>query len=262
MTETVRLTIGDGVATLTLDRPAVRNALGPDEWRALDERLDEIAAARNGVRVVVLEGAGGTFSAGGDLSTMPARLAQPRHVRRANLLRDAQVIARLTSLPQPTVAIVEGAAVGAGLSLALACDLRYATTTAKLGATFHRIGLTGDFGVLWTLPRIVGPTRAFELLLGGELVDGTRAEAIGLVTRAYAPERLREEVATVVARIVSGPPVALAATKRGLWRALEERLETLLAYEAEAQAACSKSEDAQEGVRAFGEKRAPTFRGR
>jgi 2-(1,2-epoxy-1,2-dihydrophenyl)acetyl-CoA isomerase len=261
MTDAVRLAIGDGVATLTLDRPTVRNALGPEEWRALDARLDAIEADA-AVRVVVIEGAGGTFSAGGDLATMPARLAQPRHVRRANLLRDARVIARLTALKQPTIAVIEGAAVGAGLSLALACDLRYATTTARLGATFHRVGLTGDFGVLWTLPRLVGPTRAFELLLGGELVDGARAEAIGLVTRAFAPERLREEVGAVVARLVSGPPLALAATKRGLWMALEQPLDVLLAYEADAQAGCSRSDDAQEGVRAFGEKRAPRFTGR
>jgi 2-(1,2-epoxy-1,2-dihydrophenyl)acetyl-CoA isomerase len=109
---------------------------------------------------------------------------------------------------------------------------------------------------------MVGPTRAFELLLGGELVDGTRAEAMGLVTRAHAPERLRDEVAAVVARLAAGPPLALAATKRGLWLGLEERLDALLAYEADAQAACSKTDDAAEGVRAFGEKRAPRFRGR
>jgi len=253
--------VRDRIATVTVNRPEVKNALGPEEWQALRVAVER-AGADAAVRAVVVTGAGGTFSAGGDLKSMPERLALPRHVRRANLLADAQVVKVFRETPKPIVAAIEGAAVGAGLSLALACDVRIATTTAKLGATFHKIGLTGDFGMLWLLPRVVGPTRAMDLLLSSEIVDGVRAEQIGLVSRAVAPERLRDEVLAYAQRLVDGPPVAMAFTKRGLQLALEQELDALLAFEAEAQAICSKTEDVQEGLRAFREKRPPRWQGR
>jgi 2-(1,2-epoxy-1,2-dihydrophenyl)acetyl-CoA isomerase len=253
--------VQDRIATLTVDRAAVKNALGPAEWQAL-RSLALRAGDDPEVRVVVVRGAGGVFSAGGDLKTMPERLALPRHVRRANLLADAQVVTTFRELGKPIVALIEGAAVGAGLSLALACDVRFAATDAKLGATFHKVGLTGDFGLLWLLPRAVGPTRAMDLLLSAELVDGAQAAAIGLVSRAFAPERLVDETYAYARRLADGPPVAIAYTKRGLHLSLESELSELLAFEADAQAACSKTEDAQEGLAAFREKRKPTFRGR
>jgi 2-(1,2-epoxy-1,2-dihydrophenyl)acetyl-CoA isomerase len=261
MSETVHYEDKAQVATLTVDRPTVKNALGPAEWQALRAHVQR-AGDDPDVRAVLVTGAGGTFCAGGDLKTMPERLALPRHVRQAQLLADAQVVMAFRACPKPIVARIEGAAVGAGLSLALACDVRIAAESAKLGAVFHKVGLTGDFGVLWLLPRAVGPTRAMDLLLSAELVDAQRAEAMGLVSRAVAPERLDEEVAAYLARLVAGPPVAMALTKRGLQRALEVELAELLAFEAEAQAICSKTEDVQEGLRAFQEKRPPRFVGR
>jgi 2-(1,2-epoxy-1,2-dihydrophenyl)acetyl-CoA isomerase len=261
MSDPVRYDVEGRVATFTLDKPTVKNALGPEEWQAL-RRLVDRAAADPEVRVVVVTGAGGTFSAGGDLKTMPERLALPQHVRRANLLADAEVVRALRALPKPVIAMIEGAAVGAGLSLALACDVRIAASNAKLGATFHKIGLTGDFGLLWLLPRAVGPTRAMDLLLAAELVDGERAAEIGLVSRAVEPTQLRDETYAYARRLAEGPPIAMGLTKRGLHLALERDLDSLIAFEAEAQAICSKTEDVQEGVRAFLEKRAPQFRGR
>jgi 2-(1,2-epoxy-1,2-dihydrophenyl)acetyl-CoA isomerase len=258
---TVGYQVRDQIATLTLQRPEVKNALGPDEWRQL-RRLALEAEADPSVRVLVVGGAGGTFSAGGDLRTMPERLALPWHVRRAQLLEDAQVVASFRRLRKPILAMIEGAALGAGLSLALACDVRIAAATAKLGAAFHRVGLTGDFGLLWLLPRTVGPTRAMDLLLSAELVDGTRAEAIGLVTRAVEPARLVEETYAYAARLCAGPPVAIGFTKQGLHLGLERELDEMLAWEAEAQATCSKTADASEGVAAFFAKRAPRFVGR
>ena len=261
MIETVRYEVQDRVATLTVDRPSVKNALGPEEWQAL-RTLAVRAGEDPAVRVLIVRGAGGVFSAGGDLKTMPERLALPRHVRRANLLADAQVVTTLRELGKPVIALIEGAAVGAGLSLALACDLRFAATDAKLGATFHKVGLTGDFGLLWLLPRAIGPTRAMDLLLSAELVDGTQAAALGLVSRVFAPERLVDETYAYARRLADGPPVAIAYTKRGLHLALEAELAELLAFEADAQAACGKTDDAQEGLTAFLEKRKPSFRGR
>jgi 2-(1,2-epoxy-1,2-dihydrophenyl)acetyl-CoA isomerase len=253
--------VKDRVATITLDRPEVKNALGPAEWQAIDERLRQSAADPD-VRVIVLCGAGGVFSAGGDLKSMPERLALPRPVRRANLLADAQVIRTLRELPKIVIAMIEGPAVGAGLSLALGCDVRIAAANARLGAAFHKVGLTGDFGLLWLLPRIVGPARAMDLLLRAEIVDAARAEAIGLVTRVVPAEKLREETYAYAALVADGPPLATAFTKRGLHLGAEKSLAEMLAWEAEAQAACSKSDDAREGVAAFLERRAPRFTGR
>jgi 2-(1,2-epoxy-1,2-dihydrophenyl)acetyl-CoA isomerase len=253
--------VQDRIATLTVDRPEVRNALGPEEWQALHAAVER-AAADASVRAIVVTGAGGTFSAGGDLKSMPERLALPRHVRRANLLADAQVVSTFRATPKPIVALIEGACVGAGLSLALACDVRIAATNAKLGATFHKIGLTGDFGILWLLPRVVGPTRAMDLLMSSEIVDGVRAAELGLVSRAVAPEQVRTEAYAYARRLADGPPIAMAHTKRGLQLALESDLGALLAFEADAQAHCSKTSDVQEGLAAFREKRAPKFEGR
>lgn len=257
---TVRYEVAERIATLTIDRPDVRNALGPDEWRALSARIDDVAAD-GGVRVLVVTGAGGTFSAGGDLKTMPERLAEPRDVRAANLVTLAQIVPRLRALPKPVIAMIDGACVGAGLSLALACDLRIASTRARLGAAFHRVGLTGDFGILWLLPRIVGPTQAMDLLMRAETIDAARAEAIGLVTRIVDAERLADETYDYARRLAEGPPVAQGFTKQGLHRALDSELEAMLAWEAEAQATCSHTADAYEGVHAFLERRKAVFRG-
>jgi 2-(1,2-epoxy-1,2-dihydrophenyl)acetyl-CoA isomerase len=260
MTESVRYEVAERIATITLDRPEVRNALGPEEWKALHARVDD-ADGDGGVRVVVITGAGGTFSAGGDLKTMPARLAEPRDVRAANLVTLAQLVPRLRAMAKPAIAMIDGACVGAGLSLALACDLRLASSRARLGAAFHRVGLTGDFGLLWLLPRIVGPTHAMDLLMRAETIDGARAEAIGLVTRVVETERLADETYDYARRLADGPPLAQGLTKQGLNRALECDLAAMLEWEAEAQATCSHSADAHEGVHAFLERRKPLFRG-
>jgi 2-(1,2-epoxy-1,2-dihydrophenyl)acetyl-CoA isomerase len=256
----VRYEVAERIATITIDRPDVRNALGPDEWRALATRVDD-ADHDADVRVIVITGAGGSFSAGGDLKTMPERLAEPRDVRAANLVVHAQIVPKLRGLGKPVLAMIDGACVGAGLSLALACDLRIASTRARLGAAFHRVGLTGDFGILWLLPRIVGPTRAMDLLMSAETIDAARAEAIGLVTRVVDPERLADETYEYARRLADGPPVAQAFTKRGLHHALESELTAMLGWEAEAQATASHTADAYEGVHAFLERRKPVFRG-
>ena len=257
----IRYQVAEAIATITIDRPAAKNALGPDEWQALRARIDE-AGADEGVRVVVVTGAGDTFSAGGDLKTMPERLALPLDVRKANLLAAAQLIPAMRALPKPVIAMIDGVAVGAGLSLALACDVRIAASRARLGAAFHRVGLTGDFGLLWLLPRVIGPTRAMDLLMRAEPIDAARAEAIGLVTRVVDAARLADETYDYARRLAAGPPVAQGFTKRGLHHALEVDLGAMLEWEAEAQATCSHTADAHEGVRAFLERRAPIFRGR
>src|SRR5262249_44369128 len=159
------------------------------------------------------------------------------------------------------VAMIDGPAMGAGLSLALACDVRIAAAEARFGASFHKVGLTGDFGLLWLLPRVVGPTRAMDLLLSAQPIDAARAEAIGLVSRVVPRERLADETRAYVRQIVAGPPIAMGLTKRGVYFGLEHGLSDMLAWEAEAQARCGKTADAREGVAAFMEKRPPRFTG-
>ncbi len=257
----LRGSLGDGrVATLTLNRPARKNALGPQEWQALSQELAHIAADSQ-VRVVLLRGEGGAFSSGGDLSSMPERLEWPLAVRSAQLVRDAQVIRQLCELDRPVVAAIEGPCMGAGLALALACDLRIAATTASLGAVFHRIGLSGDFAITWLLPRIVGPSRAAELLLGAEVLSGEQAAACGLVGRAVAPEQLSAAVEALCLKLAAGPPLALAASKRSLQRAMDSDLQSQIEWEAQCQAALGKSADVREGIAAFFAKRSPQFRG-
>jgi 2-(1,2-epoxy-1,2-dihydrophenyl)acetyl-CoA isomerase len=257
----IRCAIEERVATITIDRPEVRNALGPAEWQAIARAVTE-ARANDQVRVLVVTGAGGCFSAGGDVKTMPERLSQPPAERRARLYDDAQVIRALRELPKPVVAAIDGACVGAGLSLALACDLRIASTRAKLGAVFHGIGLTGDFGLTWLLPRVVGPARALELVMTAEIVGAERAAAIGLVSRLVEPERLEAEARALALKLAAGPPVAQALSKAGLQRALECDLGAQLEWEAQAQAICSRTDDAREGLAALAEKRPPRFTGK
>ncbi len=262
MTATVDYRVEAGVATVTLRRPQVKNALGSEEWRQLDAHF-ATAEADATVRVLVVAGEGGSFSAGGDLKTMPERLALSVDERRAQLLSDGAAIRRLRAFEKPVVAKIDGACVGAGLSLALACDVRLASNRARLGATFVKVGLTGDFGLLYALPRIVGQSRAFDLLLSGDILTAADALAIGLVSRVFADDRFEEEVARYVRNLADGALVALALTKEGIRRSVGENdFEAMLKWEAEAQAALSQTADAKEGVTAFLSRRKPIFTGR
>ena len=248
------------LAVLTLNRPEVKNALGPAEWHQLSMHLREIAADPR-VRVVLLTGSAEAFCAGGDLRTMPERLAWPVATRHAQLYRDSQVIAQLYELEHLVVAQIAGPCLGAGLSLALACDLRIAAATASFGAVFHRVGLTGDFGLLWLLPRVVGPARAAQLLYEAEVFDGGRAAELDLVQHCVAPEELAATTMRLCERLCKGAPLAQAMTKRGLRRAAELDLDAMLEWEAQAQSILSKTDDAREGVSAFLQKRKPVFHG-
>lgn len=248
------------LAVLTLNRPDVKNALAPADWQELGAHLTTIEQDPE-IRAVLLTGAGGCFSAGGDLRSMPERLDWPVGVRQAQLTRDARTIERLHAFEKPVVAMLDGPCMGAGLSLALACHLRVASSRARLGAVFHRVGLTGDFGLLWLLPRIVGPARATQLLLEAEVIDAARAQAMDLVHYVVPPEELEARAHKLCESLVAGPPLAVAMTLRGLRRTATADLPAMLEWEAHAQSLLSKTADAREGVTAFLEKRSPRFRG-
>jgi 2-(1,2-epoxy-1,2-dihydrophenyl)acetyl-CoA isomerase len=254
-------TMAGGVGLLTLNRPDARNALGPEDWALLAHHLER-AEADPDVRVVLLTGAGKAFCAGGDVRTMPERLALSPDVRRAALLRDARAIRLLVEMEKPTLAAVNGPAVGAGLSLACACDLRLASENARFGAGFVRVGLASDFGAAWLLPRVIGRPRAMELCYTGELVDAGTAVQMGLVNRVWPQDRFAAEAVSFARQVATGAPIALALTKKAILRSDEMDLSAALEYEAMGQAIASRTEDAAEGVAAVASRRPPSFKGR
>lgn len=258
MHEPAVLVAHDGpVATVTLNRPRVKNALDAEAWRAL---MDAFVAFADdpGVHVVVVTGAGGAFCSGADLTDASRAEMHPLdRMRRIN--RVAQV---LHELPKPTVAKVEGVAVGAGWNLALGCDLVVASTTARFSQIFARRGLSVDFGGSWLLPRLVGLQQAKRLALLADFIGAAEAREAGLVTWVTEPEELDAFVADLAARLAAGPPVALAQTKALLNASSERSLAQALEAEAGAQAVNSATADASAARTAFMERREPVFTGR
>lgn len=252
-----------GIATLTLNRPECLNALG-DTLR--EDLYDAIlrTSQDSEVRVMVITGAGRGFCAGGDVKAMDAAKAAGRErplLEKLAPLRD-KVLLAMQEAPQPIIAAVNGPAAGAGMNLALACDIRIAATTAKFGETFVKRGLHVDWGGTYLLPRLVGMAKACELIFTGELIGAEEALALGLVNRVVPPERLLPETYALAQQIAAGPPVAIRLLKRALYRNQHADLRTALEFETYAQNICFETADAREGIRAFVEKRPPVFQGR
>lgn len=248
----------DGVVTVTINRPERVNALSIATMRELRAAL-RVVREDSEARALVLTGAGKYFCAGGDVSEM-----QPHEPREwSEIVREyLDYVADLYRLDIPTIAKINGDAVGGGCCTAMACDLRFAATTARLGAPFVRIGLAGaDMGATYFLPRLVGPTRAAELLLTGRLIEAAEAERIGLITRAVAPEQLDAVTAEYAEAFRVGPSLALRMTKRALARSLDRDFEAQADFETFAQSICLTTEDHREGAQAFREKRRPMFGG-
>jgi 2-(1,2-epoxy-1,2-dihydrophenyl)acetyl-CoA isomerase len=263
MTDTARtepfvLVSDDGpVRTFTLNEPARRNPLSVPLRRELRAALED-AHADDGCRALVVTGAGTAFSSGGDLASMPRG---DRADARDRLHLVADVISLLVEGPLPVVAAVEGAAVGAGTSLAAACDYVVAGRSARFGAIFGRIGLVADSGLHWTLPRRVGPGPARRMLLRGTIVGAEEAHALGLVDELAADGGSLAAARAVAAELAAAAPLALAATKRLLADPPPTLAETLHAEE-NVQVELFETADFAEGNDAFFAKRAPVFRGR
>jgi 2-(1,2-epoxy-1,2-dihydrophenyl)acetyl-CoA isomerase len=264
MTQELLEQIKDGVALLTMNRPDRLNALTETMLDALLEALPRLAADPN-VGVVVLTGAGRGFCAGGDVKAMAEgrEMAGDTLEERAQGLRDKMETSRmLHEMPKPTIAMVRGAAAGAGLSLALACDLRVAGESAKFATAFARVGYSGDFGGSYYLTQLVGTAKARELYYTAELVDARQALALGLVNRVVPDDRLEEETLTLAGKIARGPRVAYRYMKRNLNAAESGTLKELLDLEAWHHTRTGQTDDHKEAAKAFVEKREPTFKGR
>ncbi len=250
------------VAVVTLNRPGARNALTLDMKRALLALLPSLAA-REDVGCLLLTGSPPAFCAGGDTKRMASDGRLPSPDERLAQLHEEHGIPRLLhELPRPVVAALPGAAAGAGLSLALACDLRILAESAFVTTAYARLGLSGDYGGSWFLTRLVGTARARELYFTADRIDAAACERLGLANRVVADAELAGESLALAARIAAGPPVALAWMKEHLNLALHAELGPCLDREAERMVASAQTEDYLEAVRAFAEKRSPVFRGR
>jgi enoyl-CoA hydratase/carnithine racemase len=256
------------VSILTFDDPGRRNAMTEAMGLAL---RDAVAALGRdpGVRAVVLTGAGSAFSAGGDLAMIEeksrAGRAEPGPARRAAhqdfMRRFYALFLSVRDLPCPSVAALNGAAVGAGLCVALACDLRIAARDAHLSLNFVRLGIHPGMGATWTLPRLVGTARAAELLLTGRPVDGEEAERIGLVNRAVAREEVLPAALALARSVAAGAPRAVRGAREALVRSATATLEEQLDFEAAQQALDYEGADLAEGLAAVRERRDPHFEG-
>jgi 2-(1,2-epoxy-1,2-dihydrophenyl)acetyl-CoA isomerase len=249
-------------AWITIDRPDALNALDGPTKDALLAALEE-AARDADVRAVALTGSGRAFCVGQDLRELERGYREGRVPDfAAELERHYAPICRLLAeMPKPTVAVVNGVAAGAGVSLALACDLRLASSEARWRLAFSGIALVPDAGSTWHLPRLVGLSRAMEIALLGDWVDADQALRFGLVNRVWPADDLRREAEAAVAALAAGPTLAFARTKALFRDHLRVDLATALAGEAEAQVASGQTKDHLEGVTAFLEKRPPTFQG-
>lgn len=257
--ETVLVDRADGVATVTLNRPEARNALDMRMREELAGVFDELEADET-VRVIILTGAGGHFCAGGDVKSMVKRHTAADGRARVELLN--RFVLRLFHFPKPTLAMVDGFAVGAGCNIALGCDIVIASDRARFGEVFAKIGLVPDGGGTWLLPRLVGLSKAKELVFSADIIDAAEALRIGLVNRVVPAAELEAATRALAARIAAGPPGTLALAKSLLNRGATTELAAALELEAFAQGQAITSEDHAEGVRAFLEKRPPKFSGR
>jgi 2-(1,2-epoxy-1,2-dihydrophenyl)acetyl-CoA isomerase len=268
MTDQLLETVSDGVATLTMNRPEARNALTGEMQAALTAAINR-ASTDPSVRAVVLTGAGGAFCAGGDVKGFAADSSRGSssgsfnlEARALGLRNSMDVVQTLYNMPKPTLAVIPGAAAGAGLSLALACDLRIAANDAKLTTAFSKVGLAGDYGGSYFLTQLVGAAKARELYFTADVISGAEALALGIVNKAVPGEELAQ-VAGEYARHLAGlPTVAIGYMKRNLNAAQHSTLSEVLDLEALHMVRTMMTDDHKAASIAFVQKEKPVFQGR
>ena len=265
MTQELLESIDKGIATLTMNRPQARNALTREMMAALSEALPRLAA-NPAVRLVILTGAGGAFCSGGDVKGFAKRAAgataEMSFDQKVTDLRARMDVSRwLHEMPKPTLAVIPGPAAGAGLSLALACDMRIAADDAKLTTAFSRIGVSGDFGGSFFLNHLVGAATARELYFSGRVVRGDEAQKMGMVNRAVPAAQLVDAAGAWAAELAALPTVAIGYMKRNLNLGLRASLADVLDAEAIHMIRTFETDDHKGAAAAFVEKRAPQFKG-
>ena len=247
-----------GIATLTLNRPQQLNAITRQMVLALQKILADLEKD-DSIKVLIITGAWQGFAAGLDTSA----LAELSDVSPEELMEEMRIFTfSFFDFSKPAIAAINGVAAGAGLALTLLCDIRIASEEAKFFSGYNRMGLTPDIGTTYFFPRLVGMTRAKELLLTGEPFDAARALQMGMLNKVVPASEVMDEARKLAAKIAGGPSVAVNLTKQALHKSLTNSLEQQVAVEFSAFSACLKTEDHQEGLAAFREKRAPEFKGK
>lgn len=256
--------LSDGVAVLTLNRPEARNALSTELSPAL-RRMIASVDADDSVRAIMVTGAGTAFCAGGDVKNMGDRRAPTDQTpdQKYQVMRERHhgICGALHASRKPTIAALPGPAAGAGLALALACDIRIAAESAFVSTGYVRIGLSGDYGIAWLLTQAVGASRARELLLTNERISATRAAELGIVHRVVADDDLAQQALTLARSLAGGPGVAFRYIKDNLDEAAGISYAAAIDREAERMQRAQASADHKEAVAAFVEKRKPVFKG-
>lgn len=256
----LQYTVADGIGRILLDRPERKNAF---TLEMIDRWAEVLVDARTDpdVRVVLVTGAGGDFCSGMDLGGMRSDRT-PLESKAVLADRVHRVALALQDLDKPVVAAVDGVAVGAGMDMALMCDLRVCSASARFSEGYVKVGLVPGDGGCYFLPRIVGTARALELLWTGDMIDAREADRLGLVNHVYPDETFEADTAALVRRIAAGPPVAIRMIKRATYQSAGSDLRTALDLISSHMAVVRSTEDSQEALAAFREKRTPTFRGR
>jgi 2-(1,2-epoxy-1,2-dihydrophenyl)acetyl-CoA isomerase len=261
MTSDLLESIEDGIALLTLNRPDRLNAFSDEMLRALIEAFARLGAAAE-VRAIVLTGAGRGFCAGGDIKGMANRKPRTFEQRIEDLRWKAQLPLAMRQCPKIVIGMINGVAVGAGLALALACDLRVAARSARFGTAFAGVAFSGDLGGSWLLTRLVGTAKARELYFTADLFDAAKAMDLGMLTQVVDDAELQDEAMALARRFAHGPTVAYGYMKRNLYAAETESLYAVLEMETIHQTRTALTEDHAEAVQAFVAKRKPEFKGR
>lgn len=258
--ETIMVTKEDGVATITLNRPEAMNSVNEGMLKELVEVTQEVGDDE-AVKVVVLTGAGRAFCAGGDLEAPMYKITNSAEMRRL-IVEFGKIPLNLRNMPKPVIAAVNGAAVGAGLGFALAADIIIASEKARFGHVYRNIGLMSDCGSIYFLPRLIGVSKACEIIFTGKVIDAGEAERLGITNQVVPADQLEAVTKELAVKLAKGPSVAIGLAKMSLYQGLGMDLPTAIEWEARAHAICMLGEDMQEGIKAFKEKREPVFKGR
>lgn len=263
MTQVVLQELKEGLLSIILNRPERRNATTLEMYELLRAAADRAANDRE-VRAVLLKGAGGYFCAGGDIGGMAERNKAPSSFEERKLLLRAntEISRRFYRMPKPVVAAVEGAAAGAGLAMALACDIRVVGETAKITTGFVKVGLSGDFGATYFMTKLVGGAKTRELFMLSPVLSGKEAHAAGIMTRVVPDAEVDHAAREIAMSLANGPPIALAYIKQNINQSEDYDFDACLEGELSNQTICMWTEDHKEAAKAFVEKRRPNFVGR